>query len=314
MVEFSEFIFDQALIDLPLVGGRSTWSNCHSWSRIDRFLLSSDWEEYFSEVSQRRMPRLLSDHYPLLLDCGIERRGRGSFKFENMWLQAEGFEELVKGWWRSYVYEGSPSYVFARKLKALKHDLKQWNEEVFGNVGANKKKLENDLCELDLIAEERPLSDEEILKRDESSRNLEQHVFLEEVSWRQKSRALWLKEGDSNTKFFHRLANSHRRHNMIEALVVDGQLTEDRTVIKDHIVEFYAKLYSEQYQWRPRVDDLSFSSIDEEDRIWLERKFEEDEIWAVIQNFKGDKAPGPDGFCYGPMLGGPNECSNMMKL
>jgi len=167
---------------------------------------------------------------------------------------------------------------------------------VFGNVGANKKKLENDLCELDLIAEERPLSVEEYLKREESSRNLEQHVFLEEVSWRQKSRALWLKEGDSNTKFFHRLANSHRRHNMIEALVVDGQLTEDRTVIKDHIVEFYAKLYSEQYQWRPKVDDLSFSSIDEEDRLWLEREFEEDEIWAVIQNFKGDKAPGPDGF------------------
>jgi hypothetical protein len=167
---------------------------------------------------------------------------------------------------------------------------------VFGNVGANKKKLENDLCELDLIAEERPLSVEEYLKREESSRNLEQHVFLEEVSWRQKSRALWLKEGDSNTKFFHRLANSHRRHNMIEALVVDGQLTEDRTVIKDHIVEFYAKLYSEQYQWRPKVDDLSFSSVDEEDRIWLEREFEEDEIWAVIQNFKGDKAPGPDGF------------------
>jgi hypothetical protein len=83
---------------------------------------------------------------------------------------------------------------------------------------------------------------------------------------------------------------------MIEALVVDGQLTGDRTVIKYHIVEFYEKLYSEQFQWRPRVDDLSFPSIDEEDRIWLEREFEEDEIWAVIQNFKGDKALGPDGF------------------
>jgi hypothetical protein len=44
------------------------------------------------------------------------------------------------------------------------------------------------------------------------------------------------------------------------------------------------------------ADDLSFLSIDEDDRIWMEREFEEDEIWAVIQNFKGDKAPGPDGF------------------
>jgi len=61
-------------------------------------------------------------------------------------------------------------------------------------------------------------------------------------------------------------------------------------------VDFYKKLYSEQYQWRPRADDLSFLSIDEDDRIWMECEFEEDEIWGVIRNFKGDKAPALDGF------------------
>jgi hypothetical protein len=28
----------------------------------------------------------------------------------------------------------------------------------------------------------------------------------------------------------------------------------------------------------------------------MEREFEEDEIWEVVQNFKGDKASGLDGF------------------
>jgi hypothetical protein len=42
-----------------------------AWSRIDRFLLCLEWEEYFSVVSQRRLPRLLSDHFPLILDCGV---------------------------------------------------------------------------------------------------------------------------------------------------------------------------------------------------------------------------------------------------
>jgi hypothetical protein len=64
------------------------------------------------------------------------------------------------------MYEGTPSFVFASKLKALKIDLKQWNEEVFENVGVNKKKLEKGLCELDLIAEERSLSEEEKFKRE----------------------------------------------------------------------------------------------------------------------------------------------------
>jgi hypothetical protein len=76
-------------------------------------------------VSQRHLPFLLLDHYPLLLDCGVGRQGRGSFKFENMWLQVEGFGEQVKRWWGSYIYEGTPSFVFARKLKALKIDLKK---------------------------------------------------------------------------------------------------------------------------------------------------------------------------------------------
>jgi hypothetical protein len=44
MMEFSDFIFYQGLMDLPLFGGTFTWSN--NWdptacSRIDRFLLSS---------------------------------------------------------------------------------------------------------------------------------------------------------------------------------------------------------------------------------------------------------------------------------
>uniref|UniRef100_A0A2N9FK77 Transposase MuDR plant domain-containing protein n=1 Tax=Fagus sylvatica TaxID=28930 RepID=A0A2N9FK77_FAGSY len=45
---------------------------------------------------------------------------------------------------------------------------------------------------------------------------------------------------------------------------------------------------------RPLLDGMPFSSISAEDAEILD--FEEDEIHNVIKNFKGDKAPGPDGF------------------
>jgi len=44
------------------------------------------------------------------------------------------------------------------------------------------------------------------------------------------------------------------------------------------------------------MDGLSFISIDEDESIWLERDFEEKEVWDVIRELNGDKAPGPDGF------------------
>jgi endonuclease/exonuclease/phosphatase family metal-dependent hydrolase len=79
MSEFSYFIFYQSLMDLPVVGGTFTWSNNQEypyWSRIDRFLVSSEWEAQFLGVSQRRLPRLFSDHLSILLDCGDFHRGR----------------------------------------------------------------------------------------------------------------------------------------------------------------------------------------------------------------------------------------------
>jgi hypothetical protein len=69
--------------------------------------------------------------------------GGGSiyFKFENMWLKSKGFVEQVKLWWMSYEFHGLPSYVLTNNLKALKANLKKWNEEVFGDVRKKKKEL-----------------------------------------------------------------------------------------------------------------------------------------------------------------------------
>jgi hypothetical protein len=130
MIDFADFIFEQGLINFPMVGGRITWSNRRAGSRLDRFLISTYWEEYFLDVCQKRLPRVLSDHFPVKLECGTGRRGQIPFRFENMLLQAEGFAEQVKRWWDSYYFEGNSSYVLARKLKALKGDLKKWNVEM----------------------------------------------------------------------------------------------------------------------------------------------------------------------------------------
>ena len=55
---------------------------------------------------------------------------------------------------------------------------------------------------------------------------MEHHLSFEEISWRQKSRMLCIKEGDNNTKFFHKMANSYRRYNHLRILEVDRVVFE----------------------------------------------------------------------------------------
>ena len=110
------------------------------------------------------MSKLLSDHFPIVLEGGSFHRGRRPFRFENMWLKDEGFVERVRSWWESYHLHGAPSFVLANKLKLLKNDLKKWNVEVIGNVEEQGKQLWKDLSVLETIEDSRGLAKEEKLE------------------------------------------------------------------------------------------------------------------------------------------------------
>ena len=78
MQKGSEFIAREALMDLPLrvaLLHGATPRIVQPWSRLDRFLISSDWEEHFLDVSQSCFPRMGSDHVSILLDGGGLRKG-----------------------------------------------------------------------------------------------------------------------------------------------------------------------------------------------------------------------------------------------
>jgi hypothetical protein len=127
----------------------------------------------------------------------------------------------------------------------LKADLKRWSDEIFGNVERKKKILLQELHVLDVIEEERALGVEEKMKKAEIVSELERPTLMEEVSWRQKSRVLWLREVDKCMNIFHRMANFSRRRNTIDSLMIDGTISTNRLEINEHIVQFYKKLFTE---------------------------------------------------------------------
>ncbi|RVW91675.1 LINE-1 reverse transcriptase-like [Vitis vinifera] len=241
MRRFSEVIDELELRDLPLQGGPFTWSG-----------------EYTVQASVR------SFSHPLGRGRGEE--GPVPFRFENMWLQEEGFKDLLGGWWQGLRFSGSFSFILAEKLKALKVILKSWNKEVFGKVGVNKKLALDKVDFWDNQEKGRVLSMEELEARKEAKENFEKWVLMEEISWRQKSRE------------------------------VNGTWLTEEQEIKGGVVGAFKNLLTDPGEWHPSMDGLAFNRIDGEEAARLEEAFIEEEVFSALSDMNGDKAPGPDGF------------------
>ena len=75
---------------------------------------------------------------------------------------------------------------------------------------------------------------------------LNEWLYRSEVLWRQKSRELWLKEGDKNSRFFHLSTIVCRRRNTIEAVKNNaGDWVIEPNEIRNLFLENFKILFSE---------------------------------------------------------------------
>ncbi|RVW23310.1 putative ribonuclease H protein [Vitis vinifera] len=233
---------------------------------------------------------------PYCADGGRIRRGPSPFRFENMWLKADGFSDLLRGWWQEIEVRGRASVRLATKMKVLKHKIKVWNREVFGRLEVNRNSALQQVEFWDGVERERSLSEGETELKKEAKDSFKKWVLLEETHWRQLSKELWLKEGDRNTGFFHRMANAHRRNNSLERMKINGVWLTEEKEMREGIVSAFQQVLSEEPGWRADVEGLHFQCLSSSEAENLEVQFSEEEIQAALMGMNGDKAPGPDGF------------------
>ena len=121
-------------------------------------------------------------------------------------------------------------------------------------------------------------------------------ALIEETYWRQKSREIWLKEGDRNAGFFHRMENSRKRRNRLSQLRINGAWAIEQGTLDQDIVRAFKNLLSDPGDWKANHEGLPLSRISELDAINLEQSVSEEEVFSALCEMNGDKAPGLDEF------------------
>ncbi|KAJ9680326.1 hypothetical protein PVL29_019595 [Vitis rotundifolia] len=300
MKDFDSFIRECELLDPPLRNASFTWSNLQEspvCKRLDRFLFSNEWGQLFPQGLQEVLPRRTSDHWPIVLETNPFKWGSIPFRFENMWLQHPNFKENFRNWWRCFQGNGWEGHKFMRRLQFVKANLKEWNKVSFGELNERKKSILNDLVIFDAIEQEGGLTSDLLIQRALRKRELEEPILREEIFWRQKVRVKWVKEGDCNSKFFHKVANGRRNRKFIKVLENErGLVLNNVESITEEILLYFEKLYASPVGEPWGVEGLDWFPISEESASRLDSLFTEEEISKAVFQLDREKAPGPDGF------------------
>lgn len=128
MTMFTDLLNTLELIDIPLGNQSFTWSNmqkCPTLAKLDRFLVSTEWDHLFPLSKAIVLPRITLDYTPILLSTA-DKRSRRLFRFEQVWLTREDFCRLVPVWWEEFTHNGSSALTFAAKLRHCRKKIKEW--------------------------------------------------------------------------------------------------------------------------------------------------------------------------------------------
>jgi hypothetical protein len=244
MGQFRDVIQDLELIDYPLIGRKFTWSNERENSthtRIDRVLVSKEWDLAFPQFQITPAFSNVSDHCPMLLSK-MDRKHYPGFRCEAHWLLQEEFLPVVTEAWEKPVRSVNAIRVLHTKLSRTAKALRKWNKRQVKWAKMVSSIADEMIFSLDVAQEDRVLTEQEMQLCTLLKSKLLGFAAIDRIKWRQCSRITWIREGDANTKLFHLRANGRRRKNHIPLLIGPSDMVSKHDEKEEILLQHFKKL------------------------------------------------------------------------
>ncbi|XP_074346352.1 uncharacterized protein LOC141685128 [Apium graveolens] len=118
----------------------------------------------------------------------------------------------------------------------------------------------------------------------------------QEEYWKQRAKQFWLREGDQNTRFFHKYASTRRKNNQVQRLKDEnGVWRENVEDIQNIITRYFSQLFQVSTKDGKLSEREKVNQITDEDNAALLEEVSDMEVKMEVFSMHPDKSPGVDG-------------------
>ncbi|GJS48548.1 hypothetical protein Tco_0598669 [Tanacetum coccineum] len=297
---FQSCVEEIKMLDVNRTGLKFTWNQKpHGLDgvlkKIDRIMANLNFSLSFVDACTIFQPYRISDHAPAVLRIPMLSITKPRpFKFSNILVHNVWFKEIMANMWQHSV-SGFWMFKVLKHLKLLKKPLRELLYD-HRNVCENVKKLRH---ELDEAQKSRDVYPSNIELWEEEAAYLQDFnaIIVKERFLMQKAKVEWLKLGDANTTYFHKIVKSQASRNHIDTVMTsNGDCVNGDQVPSAFINHYMDFLGQQEITSDFNVSELFCNQIPTNVAYNMVRDVSNQEVHKAIFCMGDNKASGPNGY------------------
>ncbi|XP_062113366.1 uncharacterized protein LOC133824492 [Humulus lupulus] len=272
LVDSVRWLEEAHMVPIKSLGSFSTWTNNQNgsariYSKIDHDFINENWFDLFPYATAVFKWEVVSDHCSCIVNIQSKvSLGTKLLRFYNIWTDHPQFFEVVRFSWQLPIHTTGLRAVFLKSLR-LKHSLKKFNHNTFGDIGLSFDMAKEKYQEAQLKAQAFPT----------------EYSYQESV--KEAAEAYIVQE-----KMFYSFLSQR------------SQLVDNFPEVVSHFVEHFRGYLGSQSSASSNINmayiDLGPKlSIDHQ--TLLLKPFSSKEIRRALFGIPSNKSPGPDGYGSG---------------